>query len=90
MKIMCIPQQLTPNTKLTVVYTVNEKISTESADNWVQHTETFQLFNYSPINYQSGHRIVYTATIDSGVNLQGTIAKWKDVDYIEGTILPEI
>ena len=42
------------------------------------------------MNYQSGHRIVYTATIDSGVNLQGAIAEWNDVDYIEGTILPEI
>ena len=90
MKILCIPQQLTANTKLTIVYEVNEKLTNDSADNWVSHTETFQLFKYSPMNYQSGHRIVYTATIDSGVNLQGAIAEWNDVDYIEGTILPEI
>ena len=90
MKSMCIPQQLTANTRLTVVYEVNEKVTPESPDKWVEHTESFQLFNYQPVNYQSGHRIVYTATIDSGVNLQGTIAAWKDVDYIEGTILPEI
>lgn len=90
MKILCIPQQLTANTKLTIKYKVNEKITTDSADNWVSHTETFQLFKYNPMNYQSGHRIIYTATIDSGVNLQGAIAEWNDVDYIEGTILPEI
>ena len=90
MKILCIPQQLTSNTKLTVEYKVNEKITADSADNWVTHTETFQLFKYNPMNYQSGHRIIYTATIDSGVNLQGAIAAWNDVDYIEGTILPEI
>ncbi len=90
MKLMCIPQQLTANTMLTVVYKVNEKITADSADNWVSHTETFQLFKYVPLDYQSGQRIIYTATIDSGVNLQCTIAEWKDVDYIEGTILPEI
>lgn len=90
MKFMCIPQQLTANTRLTVVYKVNEKITAESEDNWVSHTETFQLFKYDPLDYQSGERIIYTATIDSGVNLQGTIVAWKDVDYIEGTILPEI
>ena len=90
MKILCIPQQLTANTKLTIDYKVNEKLTPDSADNWVSHTETFQLFKYNPMNYQSGHRIIYTATIDSGVNLQGAIAEWNDVDYIEGTILPEI
>ena len=90
MKILCIPQQLTANTKLTIDYEVNEKLTSDSADNWVSHTETFQLFKYNPMNYQSGHRIIYTATIDSGVNLQGAIAEWNDVDYIEGTILPEI
>ena len=90
MKIMCIPQQLTSNTRLTLTYRVNEKLTTDSADNWVRHTESFQLYKYDPISYKTGHRIVYTATIDSGVNLQGVIAEWKDVDYIEGTILPEI
>ena len=91
MKIMCIPQQLTANTTLTVVYEVNEKVTADDDDdNWVEHTESFQLFKYDPIAYQSGHRVIYTATIDSGVNLQGVIAEWKDVDYIEGTILPDI
>ena len=90
MKILCIPQQLTANTKLTIEYEVNEKLTSDGANNWVPHTETFQLYKYNPMNYQSGHRIVYTATIDSGVNIEGTIAQWNDVDYIEGTILPEI
>ncbi len=90
MAIMCLPQQLTANTKLTIEYEVNEKVSAESPDNFVLHREEFQLYNYQPMNYQSGHRIVYTATVDSGVNLQGVVAAWKDVDYIEGTVLPEI
>ena len=90
MMIMCLPQQLTAATKLTIEYEVNEKISPESPDNFVTHKEEFQLYNYQPINYQSGHRIVYTATVDSGVNLVGSVSAWKDADYIEGTVLPEI
>ncbi len=90
MAIMCLPQQLTANTRLTIEYEVNEKVTPESPDNYVLHSETFQLYNYQPVNYKSGHRIVYTATVDSGVNLVGTIAEWQDVDYIEGTVLPEI
>lgn len=90
MAIMCLPQQLTANTKLTIEYEVNEKVTPESPDNFVLHKEEFQLYNYQPLNYQSGHRIVYTATVDSGVNLEGVVTAWKDVDYIEGTVLPEI
>lgn len=90
MKIMCIPQQITANTKLTIEYEINEKVTQESADNFVTHTEEFFLFNYNPVNYQPGHRVVYTATIDSGVNLVGVVKDWIDVDYIEGTVLPEI
>ncbi len=90
MKIMCLPQQITANTKLTIEYEINEKVTPESPDNWVHHKEEFYLYNYNPVNYQSGHRIIYTATIDSGVNLEGVVKDWIDVDYIEGTVLPEI
>lgn len=90
MKIMCLPQQITANTKLTIEYEINEKVTADSPDNFVAHKEEFYLFNYNPYNYQSGHRIVYTATIDSGVNLEGVVKEWIDVDYIEGTVLPEI
>ena len=90
MTIMCLPQQLTANTRLTIEYEVNEKVTPESPDNFVAHKEEFLLYNYQPINYESGHRIVYTATVDSGVNLEGVVSAWKDVDYIEGTVLPEI
>ena len=90
MLLMCLPQQLTAATTLTIVYEINEKITPTSPDNWVEHTEEFKLYNYEPMNYQSGHKIVYTATIDSGVNFEGVVKDWIDVDYIEGTVLPEI
>jgi hypothetical protein len=90
MSIMCFPQQLTADAQLTIVYEINEKVTPESPDNYVEHTERFQLYNYDPMNYQPGHHIVYTATVDSGVNLEGVVTDWKDVDYVEGTVLPEI
>ena len=90
MRIMCLPQQLTANTRLIVEYEVNEKVTSDSEDNFVAHREEFQLYNYQPMNYQSGHRIVYTVTVDSGVNLEGVVSEWKNVDYIEGTVLPEV
>ena len=90
MKIMCLPQQVTARTKLTIEYEINEKVTPESPDNFVAHKEEFELYKYNPYNYQSGHRIIYTATIDSGVNLVGAVRDWIDVDYIEGTVLPEI
>ena len=90
MMLMCLPQQLTANTKLKIEYEVNEKMFPEDPDNFVLHKEEFLLYNYQPINYQSGHRIVYTVTVDSGVNLVGAVSAWKDVDYMEGTVLPEI
>ena len=90
MSLMCIPQQLTASTTLTIVYEINEKTTADGPDNWVEHTEEFKLYNYNPMDYESGHKVVYTATIDSGVNFEGVVKDWIDVDYIEGTVLPEI
>lgn len=89
MSFMCLPQQLTANTKLTITYQVNE-VTADNNNNYVQHVEEFYLYNYSPMVYQSGHRVIYTITVDSGVNIEGTVSEWKDVDYIEGTVLPEV
>lgn len=90
MSIMALPQQLTANTSLTIEYYVNEKLDPAAADNWVLHTNTFRLYEYTPYVWQSGHHVIYQATIDTGIHLQGTVADWVDVDFIEGTILPEL
>lgn len=91
MSIMALPQQLTANTTLTVRYYVNEKPDPSNAeDNWVLHENIFRLYEYTPYVWQSGHHVIYQATIDTGIHLQGTVADWINVDYIEGTILPEI
>ena len=91
MSIMALPQQLTANTTLTITYYVNEKPDPSAIeDNWVLHENTFRLYEYTPYVWQSGHHVVYQATIDTGIHLRGTVADWINVDYIEGTILPEI
>lgn len=91
MRITAVPQQLGAATKLTVVYEVDESADSEDGnEQMTEHSETFALYNYTPMVWESGHRIIYRATIDTGIHLQGQIAAWKDVDYIEGTVLPDI
>ncbi len=89
-RFMAVPQQLTEDVILTVEYSVNEKSSEDEADNYKTHSEKFNLYDYRPIVWTSGHRILYTLTVDTGIHLQGTIVPWKEIDEIEGTVLPEI
>lgn len=90
MRFMAIPQQLTSGVTLTVEYSVNEKSTADDEDNYQVHTEEFRLYNFSPSEWRSGHRVVYVLTVDTGIHLYGMIAPWKNVDNIEGTVLPEI
>ena len=90
MKMMVIPQQLEADAQLTVSYWVNERYSAESEDNYVRHEASFQLNKYTPFIWEVGHRIVYTLEVDTGIHLTGTIVPWVEVDYVEGTVLPNI
>lgn len=90
MRFMAVPQTLSQNVVLTVEYTVNEKSSPDAADNYQRHSESFVLQNYSPAEWANGHRVVYMLTVDTGIHLQGMILPWKNVDMIEGTVLPEL
>ena len=90
LRFTAVPQQMEADNLLTVTYWVNEKFDEESEDRLVQHSETFNLYDYNPILWQPGHRIVYTMEIDTGIHLQGVIQPWVDVDYIEGTVLPDV
>lgn len=92
MKIIAIPQQLSSDAALTINYWVNERSSDDDPDNYVEYTMTtpFRLYNYDPQSWQAGHKVIYTLLVDTGIHLTGTIVPWKDVDFIEGTILPDI
>lgn len=94
MRFLATPQQLESSCRLYVSYWVNERYDASSPDNYVFHETTFELFNYATHGTQSiwlpGHHITYTMEVDTGINLVGTIKPWVDVDYIEGTVLPDI
>ncbi len=90
MNILAVPQQLSAANTIRVSYWVNERYSATSPDNYVLHEATFVLNNYTPYVWAPGHRIVYTLEVDTGIHLQGVIKPWVEVDYIEGTVLPNI
>lgn len=92
MTFLATPQQLEEGCKLTVGYWVNEKYRDDLPDNFVYHESSFNLFDYRTVGnvalWAPGHHVVYTLEVDTGITLEGTIAPWVDVDYIEGTVLP--
>lgn len=90
MMFLAIPQQMERSNVLSISYWVNEKFDDASPDNFVHHEASFNLYNYTPIMWSSAHHIIYTLEVDTGIHLQGVIAPWIDVDYIEGTVLPDI
>lgn len=83
MRILAIPQQLTNATTLAVNYTVTEPSGAKT------YEQKFNLLNYTPYVWESGHKIIYTLTINTGVQLKGEICEWKDGGYTEGVILPK-
>ena len=86
MTLLAVPQQLTQATKLTVRYSVDE--DNDSSTPQSEHTDVFDLFNYTPYVWESGHKIRYTLTINTGVELKAEIVDWIEAGYIEGVVLP--
>lgn len=86
MSILAVPQQLNKETTLSVNYTVDENGNADGGTK--EYTETFNLFNYVPFVWESGHKIKYILTINTGVELKAEISDWKEAGYTEGIILP--
>ena len=87
LNILAVPQQLTNKASLTVKYKVDEDPDND-ANEWTSYTQTFNLFNYVPYVWEPGNKIIYTLTINTGVNLKARIADWVDAGYTEGIIMP--
>lgn len=87
MTLLAVPQQLTSSTELKVHYSVDED-PVSSTNELTRYTQTFNLFNYVPYVWESGHKITYTLTINTGVELNAQVADWIDAGYTEGVILP--
>ena len=78
-------QSLTDGHTLTVDYTASEGSGTASQAS----KAVFNLSGYDPEEWVYGHRIRYYVSIDTGARLEGAVDQWRDVDYIEGTFLPD-
>ena len=50
----------------------------------------FDLKDFSPKGWMSGHRVRYVLTIDDSIHLTSQIVDFEDVDYMEGVMLPDI
>lgn len=83
MRFLVVPQTLIDGATLSLEYKVKE------GDRDSQYNETFQLSDYTPTSWNRGHKIRYFIGIDTSIKLEGTVAPWKSVDYIETTLLPK-
>ncbi len=86
MNLLTVPQQLSSKATLTVSYSVDEDDNNETPQ--TEYSQTFQLFNYIPYVWESGNKITYTLSINTGVALKASISDWKDAGYTEGVVLP--
>lgn len=86
LNILAIPQQLTAKATLSVKYSVDE--DNDNNTDPTEYTQVFQLYDYVPYVWESGHKITYRLTINTGVQLKAYISDWKEAGYTEGLILP--
>jgi len=93
MSLITVPQSLTQSCVLTVKYTVDEGLGEQH--DYKTYSESFTLSDFfaaynREAEFTSGNRTVFHLKIDTGIHLSATIAAWKKVDFIEGTVLPAI
>lgn len=55
---------------------------------WTQYTASFDLSQTSVTRWELGRKARYYISLDTAVDLEGVIADWVDIDYMEGTFLP--
>lgn len=85
MRFITVPQDVTGT--LTVVYRVNETNQSDKTK-WTQYTASFDLSQTSVTRWELGRKARYYISLDTAVDLEGVIADWVDIDYMEGTFLP--
>ena len=86
MNVLAVPQQLTQSSMLEISYSVDEDNNADTPP--ALYSQSFNLFNYTPYVWESGHKVRYTLTINTGVELEAEIVDWIQAGYIEGVLLP--
>jgi hypothetical protein len=75
--------------KLKVTYRINET-GTSDTNKWTIYHAEFDLSKTAVPTWEIGRKTRYYISLDTSVELEGVIAEWKYIDYVEGTFLPSI
>ena len=90
MQFLTVQQPLTQTVSTGVTDVVlHLEYAVEENGQTVDYEVDMPLKNYRPTMWSIGHKVRYYVTIDSSIDLVGTVVKWNEVDFIEGTLLPD-
>ena len=90
MRFLTVRQPLTETVSTGVTDIVlHLEYAVEENGQTVDYEVDMPLKNYRPTMWSIGHKVRYYVTIDSSIDLVGTVVKWNEVDFIEGTLLPD-
>lgn len=87
MRFIAVKQSATG--KLKITYRINET-GTSDTNAWPVYNAEFDLSKTSVPTWEIGRKTRYYISLDTSVELEGVIADWKYIDYVEGTFLPSI
>lgn len=74
---------------LKVTYRINETGNSDTST-WTTYNAEFDLSKTAVPTWEIGRKTRYYISLDTSVELEGVIAEWKYIDYVEGTFLPSI
>lgn len=89
MSFLAVPVKNNEMSDYRLVLTYNN-LGSDNYKSPADYEYVFNLADYSPQGWVSGHRVKYVLTIDNSIHLTGTILDYDEVDYIEATLLPDI
>ena len=73
--------------RLRITYRINEN---PSGSSWQEYQVEFDLSKTAVPTWEIGRKTRYYISLDTAVELEGVIADWKYIDYVEGTFLPNV
>lgn len=89
MSFMAIPVNNAGMEDLVLTLTYNNAAKTDVSTP-KDYVYTFNLKDYTPQGWLSGHKVKYVLTIDNSIHLTGKVVDYQDMEYIESVILPNI
>lgn len=84
-----VPQSL-DNAQIYIHFWSNDKQKEDDPDMWIEHEAIFNLSDYGTRRWSTATKTKYLLKLDTGIHLSALVEDWVPVDFIQGTILPEI